>query len=63
MPAWVALYVALVAPAMAVPFKNHWWPVVALDVNVGDSVLVFDKVTVGLAGLMQKLLSTEVAAL
>ena len=48
---------------MAVPFKNHWLPATVLDVNVGDPVLAFVTVMVGLAGLMQKLLSTGVAAL
>jgi hypothetical protein len=48
---------------MAVPFKNHWLPVVLLEVSVTVSVSAPVMVMVGLAGLMQKVWLTAGAAL
>lgn len=53
----------LVAPAMAVPPRNHWLPVVLLDVSTSVSVCPPLNVIVGLAGLMQKVWFTAGAAL
>ena len=63
MPVCMAVYVGLVAPAMAVPFKNHWLPVVALEVSKGVEVLMFEALTVAFAGLTQNVWLTEGAEL
>src|SRR5688572_2943136 len=51
-----------VAPVIATPSLNHWFPCEVLELRTGDSVLMPDSVINGFKGLMQNVRSTGSAA-
>src|SRR5690242_11409049 len=61
-PATDGIKVALVAPSIDPPLRNHWLPELALDVRTGLAGPAKFAEMVGFAGLTQKVCDTASAA-